>query len=54
MSVEAIKVANKIEDITIPEVSLKEKSIKWLTLAIIALLLAWSWTPTEMSKFPRL
>lgn len=50
MSVEAIKAANKIEDITIPEVSLKEKSVKWLTLAIIALLLAWSWTPTEMFR----
>jgi len=50
MSVQSIKAANNIEDIIIPQPSFKEKSIKWLTLGIIALLLAWSWTPTEMYR----
>ncbi|MEM7207659.1 MAG: phosphonate ABC transporter, permease protein PhnE [Pseudomonadota bacterium] len=39
---------NELQHVTVPTLPLRERSASWLVGIVIAGLLAWSWTPTEM------
>ncbi len=51
MSVETIKAENNIQDVTIPQEGLWSRSAKWVTMGVVAILLAWSWNPVEMFRW---
>ena len=37
-------------DAELPKTPLQESAIKWISMAAVAILLAWSWTPVEMYR----